>query len=213
MSIKALKSKITQIQKPKKENGGEIPHGREEVEKAILDAAEKLLLVKSPNKITVREIAKAAKIKHPLIHRYFGTKEKVIVAVHARGISKLESLIADIENIEENVEAFFLLTEKSKFRQIALARAMMDGVNPHLIQNQFPVMQHILRLLRKRRENSKSESKYDAETITAILGATALGWFLYEPFLLASTGLDKSNKDEVRKDVIEFLEEVIKKIC
>jgi AcrR family transcriptional regulator len=207
-----LKSEIKKNKKPKKEIGEKTPHGRKEVKKAILDAAEKLLLIKSPNKITVREIAKAAKIKHPLIHRHFGTKEKVIVAVHARAIAKLEGTISDIENLEENVEAFFLVIEKSKVRQIALARAMMDGVDPRQIQDKFPVMQHILRLLKKRRENSKSESKYDAETITSILGATALGWFLYEPFLLASTGLDESNKDEIRKNVIEFLEDVIKKI-
>ena len=40
---------------------GKIPYGRDAVKKAILDAAEKLLLRKSPNKITVREIAEAAR--------------------------------------------------------------------------------------------------------------------------------------------------------
>lgn len=211
--IKALKLEITKLQKPKKESGEKIPHGRKEVKKAILDAAEKLLLKKSPSKITVREIAKAAKIKHPLIHRHFGTKEKVIIAVHARSIAKYQSTLSNIESMENNVEAFFKITEKSKFRQIALARAMMDGVDPRQIQNQFPMMEHVLSLLNKRRENADPKSKFDEETLTAILGATTLGWFLYEPFLLASTGLDKRNKDDVRKDVIEFLEEVIRKFC
>ena len=125
---------------------GKIPYGRDAVKKAILDATEKLLLKKSPNKITVREIAEAANIKHPLIHRHFGTKEEVIVAVHARGIAKTERKIAKVENLEGNIATFFDAVRKNKFRLVALSRAMIDGVNPHAIQNQFPVMQRLLEL-------------------------------------------------------------------
>ncbi len=206
-----MKSDNKTVKKPHGKSDEQIPHGRKEVEKAILDAAEQLLLVKSPNKLTVREIAKAAKIKHPLIHRHFGTKEKVIIAVHARSIAKYEATLSNIKYLDDNIEAFFKLTEMSRFRQVALARAMMDGVDPWQIQNEFPVMAHVLSLLRKRRKDGDPKSKFSAETLTAILGATTLGWFLYEPFLIASSGLDERNQDDIRKDVIEFLEEVVKK--
>ena len=81
--------------KPTKSNhNGKIPYGREEVKEAILDATEKLLLEKSPNKITVREIAESANIKHPLIHRHFGTKDAVIIAVHMREIAAVDQRVA-----------------------------------------------------------------------------------------------------------------------
>lgn len=192
---------------------GQIPHGREAVKKAILDATEKLLLRKGPNKITVREIAEAANIKHPLIHRHFGTKDEVIMAVHFRGIKKVEKTVTGIENIEGNIGKFFEAVKKNRFRQVALARAMIDGVNPHTIQNKFPVMERLLALLRKRYAETRSESEFDPEVMTAFLAAAAFGWFLYEPFLLAATGLEDKNKDEIHRQAAEILEAIIGKLC
>lgn len=189
------------------------PRGKEAVKKAILDATEKLLLKRNPSEISVREIAKAAKIKHPLIYRHFGTKEKLIMEVHARGISKVNSAIPRVEDIEGNVGIFFEGVRKNKFRQLALARAMIDGTDPHLIQNQFPVMERLLRLLKKRESESKSTGKFSVEFSAASLAALALGWMLYEPFLLAATGMENENKEDIEQKVIEILEEFLKTIC
>lgn len=190
-----------------------IPRGKESVKKAILDATEKLLLKRNPSEISVREIAKAAKIKHPLIYRHFGTKDKLIMEVHTRGISKINSAIPIVEDIEGNVGKFFEGVRNNKFRQLALARAMIDGANPHLIQNQFPVMQRLLRLLKKRESESKSTGKFSVEFSAASLAALALGWMLYEPFLLAATGLENENKEDIEQKVIEILEEFLRTIC
>jgi AcrR family transcriptional regulator len=192
---------------------GTIPYGRDAVKKAILDATEKLLLKKSPNRITVREIAETANIKHPLIYRHFGTKDAVIVAVHARGIAKTQRKVAGVKDLEGNVATFFEAVKKNKFRLVALSRAMIDGVNPRAVQSQFPVIRHFLELLEKRYAETDSESKFDAEMMTAIIGATALGWFLYEPFLLAAMDLEDKNKDELHAKVVEILEEIIRKLC
>lgn len=201
--------------KEKAAHKDKIPYGREAVKKAILDATENLLIKRNPSEITVREIAKVAKIKHPLIYRHFDTKEEVILAVHARSIGKTKRLISKIENLEGNVGLFFQAIRRNKVRQIALARAMIDGVDPHLIQNQFPVMQHFGELLKKRKDQTDSEAEieFQVKIEAAVLSATALGWILYEPFLLAATGLEEKNKDQVEQKVIAFLEEIIQKLC
>jgi AcrR family transcriptional regulator len=199
--------------KVKNNDSGKIPYGREAVKKAILDAAEKLLLKKSPNKITVREIAAAANIKHPLIHRHFGTKDEVIIAVHARGIAKVEKRVAQIENVEGNIATFFEAVKKNKFRQVALARAMIDGVNPRAIQSEFPVMRRLLELIKKRFDETNAESRFTPEMMTAFLASAALGWFLYEPFLLAATEQEDKKQDELHGTFVEILEEVVSKIC
>lgn len=190
-----------------------IPHGREAVRKAILNATEKLLLKKSPNQITVREIAAAARIKHPLVHRHFGTKEDVIIAVHARGIAKVEQRVAKVENLEGNVGTFFEAVKRNRFRQVALSRAMLDGVPPHAIQNEFPVMQHLLKLIKKRCEENAPENPFTPEMLTAVLAAAALGWMFYEPFLLAATEQTDQKPAELHKSVVEILEEIVRKIC
>lgn len=192
---------------------GSIPYGREAVKKAILDATENLLLKKTPDKITVREIAKAANIKHPLIHRHFGTKEAVIAATHARGIAKAERKIAGLKNLEGSVSAIFALAKENKFRHIAISKAMLEGVDPRDIPIEIPAMQGLLELVKKRCDESDSGNKFTPEIITAILAAAILGWFLYEPFVLVGTGQENKRKDEIHKTVVEFLEEMLRKLC
>jgi TetR/AcrR family transcriptional regulator, repressor for neighboring sulfatase len=197
-----------------KTNGtGKIPYGRDAVKKAILDATEKLLLKKPPGKITVREIAEAAKIKHPLIHRHFGTKEEVIVAVHARAIAKAERKVAGIENLEGNIGAFFETVKNHKFRHIALTRAMLDSVHPRELPAEFPLMARLLELVKKRFSETNSEPKFTPEIISGILAAAILGWLLYEPFLIFGTNQEDKEQNELHKEVVEVLEEILRQLC
>ena len=189
------------------------PHGRDAVKKAILDATQKLLLKKSPNQITVREIAEAANIKHPLIHRHFGTKEELIFAAHARGVAKVERKIAGIEELAGNIGAFFEAGKKNKFRQTALSRAMLDGVPPRTFLNDFPIMKRLLELIKKRCDAAGSDTKFTPEMIAAVLAATALGWFFYEPFLIAASEQEDKKLTEIHKEVVEILEEIVRAVC
>ena len=191
------------------------PHGREEIRNAIMDATQKLLSKKNPSEITVREIAKEANVKHPLIHRYFGTKNDLIMAVHARGIERISSHIPDIENIEGNIGLFYKAVYRNKWRQLALARAMLDGVDPRLLQNQYPLMERITELIAKRNDarDPEKNSKYPPEFASAALAALAMGWMVYEPFLLASTGLDDMPPAELNELITSFLNDIIYKIA
>lgn len=188
-----------------------IPYGREAVKKAILDAAEQLLIDKSASEISVREIAELAKVKHPLIFRHFGNKEEVIKAAHTRNIFKIEREIITIDELEGNVGFIFEAVKSNRFRQIALSRAMIDGVELQLVQSEFPVMNRLLELLEKR--HNETESKFDPQLIAAILAALSLGWFLYEPFLTAATKMEDRTKEELHQQVIEILEEIVRKLC
>jgi TetR/AcrR family transcriptional regulator, repressor for neighboring sulfatase len=191
----------------------EIPHGREAVKLAILDAAEELLLERNPNEISVREIAKKANIKHPLIFRHFGSKDELVKAVHARQIANVHTKIENLDNIQGNIGAFFKAVEENKFRQIALARAMIDGIDPHLLQNQFPVMQRFIELIAKKRSLTEKDYKFDTNILGAVLASTALGWILYEPYILAAADLEDINIDDVKKEVVGILEEFIRIHC
>jgi AcrR family transcriptional regulator len=187
-----------------------IPRGRDAVKKAILEATEKLLLERYPHEISVREIALAAKIKHPLIHRHFGSKDELIAAVHAQNIGKVKLAVEKVEKIEGNIKVFFKAVEQNRFRQVALARAMIDGVDPHLLQDQFPVMKQFLELIKKKHQELGGKPKFDPKIVAAAVSATALGWMLYEPFLLAATGLEGENTEEIKQVIAEILEDFIK---
>ena len=196
--------------KPKK-TSDETPHGREAIKEAILDAAEELLSKKNPNEVTVRKIAEAAGINHSLVHRHFGTKENVVVAVHERIIEKMDMSATDVEQIKGNVNLFFKMSQQNVSRRVILTRAMLNGVSPHLIQHHFPVMRRLLDLAKKKKASAENPSKYDPEILTAVFTATVMGWFLYEPFFLASLEMEDWDKEEIYSQMIELLEEMVEK--
>jgi AcrR family transcriptional regulator len=57
------------------------PHGRAEVESALIAAAADLFATRSPSSVSVRDIASAAGVNHGLVHRYFGSKDALLGAV------------------------------------------------------------------------------------------------------------------------------------
>jgi TetR/AcrR family transcriptional regulator, repressor for neighboring sulfatase len=190
-----------------------VPQGRAEISEAILQATEKLLPKHNPADISLRQIAEAANINYSLIHRYFGTKESVIMAAHGRILSTASEQFSAVDRIEGNIGVLFEISGKNASRRILLAQAMLDGADPHLIPHHFPIMQQLVELLRKKKSETKKPSEYDAETLAAFFAGSSLGWFFFEPFLLASTGLDKKDKDKVHGQIIEMLEKTADLLC
>jgi AcrR family transcriptional regulator len=189
------------------------PRGRDEIIAAILKATEKLLPKHNPSEISLRQIAEAAHVNYSLIHRYFGTKESVIIAAHEKMLSKVGEQFSAVDHLDGNIGVLFKISGENVSRRTLLARAMLDGADPHLIQHHFPIMQQLIELLRKKKTRTRKSSEYEAETLAAFFAGSALGWFFFEPFLLASTGLDKEDKEETQAKIAEMLEKTVELLC
>src|SRR4030095_9800954 len=100
---------------------------RDEIVNAILKATEGLLPKHSPSEISLRQIAEAANVNYSLIHRYFGTKESVIVAAHERILTKALARFSGVDSIEGNIGDLFEISGKNVSRRVLLDRAMLDG--------------------------------------------------------------------------------------
>ena len=101
----------------------ETPRGREEIIDAILKATEKLLPKHNPSEISLRQIAEAANINYSLIHRYFGTKESVIMAAHERLLTKVGEQFSTVDRIDGNIDVLFKISGENVSRRTLLARA------------------------------------------------------------------------------------------
>ncbi|HNU06912.1 MAG TPA: TetR/AcrR family transcriptional regulator [Pyrinomonadaceae bacterium] len=188
------------------------PRGGHQVKEAILAAAERLLLKHGPSEISVRAIAAAANVKHPLIYRHFGSKNALILAVHERQLEVAKSVAEPITRLEGNIGKLFDTFAHNRWRQITLARAMIEGIDPKLLQNQFPVMQRLVELLRERSKGG-SNRNHDPESLAMAMGGLAMGWILFAPFLKASTGTEHLTDEEINRKAVEILEEFVEKIC
>jgi TetR/AcrR family transcriptional regulator, repressor for neighboring sulfatase len=213
MKAKSAKKKPITATKASRNGNHKGPRGRDEIIDAILKATEQLLPKHNPTDISLRQIAEAANVNYSLIHRYFGTKESVIMAAHERILGKVGEQFSAVDRLDGNIGVLFKISGDNVSRRTLLARAMLDGAEPHLIRHHFPIMQQLVELLRKKKERTRKPTEYDAETLGAFFAGSALGWYFFEPFLLASTGLDKKDKAKVRSQIAEMLEKTADLLC
>jgi len=163
------------------------PQGRQQVKRALLDAATELFAAHGPNGVAVRDIARRAGVNYGLVHRHFGSKEALHRAVLDRLVTRVDEQVADLE--AQDLGALMRGTRKhtditSHYFRI-LARAMLDGDAPEqLLQTRFPVAERMVCAA------TEAGIEKPREHVARQLAA-GLGWMMFEPYLRAATGLNR----------------------
>jgi AcrR family transcriptional regulator len=173
--------------------------GREQVTRALLDAAAELFAARGTAGVSVRDIAAHAGVNHGLVHRHFGSKSALRRAV-------MEHLTRDLARTAERMgtPSFGLSADALALPALdrywrLLARAILDGDDLAEVQQGFPVIDLILERARAAHEDGTLRPELDPRLLTALATALALGWLLFEPFVLAATGLTSHSRTRVRK--------------
>jgi AcrR family transcriptional regulator len=192
------------------------PRGREAVMAAVLDAATVLFAARGPASVSVRDIANAAGVNHALVHRHFGSKHAVLRAVLERAASGIAAAASAITDSRAAAQWLFNITADHESYWRALARAELDGEDPRKLQRDFPTIHKMIELLRTERQPSCSPrssdpsfAALDSAVVVGSICALTMGWLLFEPLLLAATGLDKRDRKEVRTWIIGMLQMMI----
>jgi TetR/AcrR family transcriptional regulator, repressor for neighboring sulfatase len=154
------------------------PLGRAEVVAAVLESAAELFAERGPAATSIRDIAAHSNVNHGLIHRHFGSKDRLVGAVldHlGQHLAGLLAVGADGSTVSEAVD-----------RQLrVIARTSLDGYAIGELQSRFPTMELLLESVRARQSTELGARLATAHTI-----ALQLGWCLFGDFLRASTGLE-----------------------
>jgi TetR/AcrR family transcriptional regulator, repressor for neighboring sulfatase len=154
------------------------PLGRAEVVAAILESAADLFAERGPAATSIRDIAARSSVNHGLIHRHFGSKDRLVGAVLDHLGQRLAELLAagaEGSTIGEALD-----------RQLrVLARTSLDGYSIGELQSRFPTMEVLLDSVRARHSTEMGARLAAAHTV-----ALQLGWCLFGDFLRASTGLE-----------------------
>jgi len=131
------------------------PRGREAVMEAVLDAATTLFATRGPASVSVRDIAAAAGVNHALVHRHFLTKHDVLRAVLERAAQEIAAIAAEITDARAGMGRLFAASAMHETYWRALARALLDGENPHALQRDFPTVRRLITLLEKERQQRR----------------------------------------------------------
>jgi AcrR family transcriptional regulator len=179
--------------------------GRDAVRTALLDAAAVLFSERGPASVSVRDIAAHAGVNHGLVHRHFGSKQALVAGVLERGAREIAAAVAGTEWNAGALGAVFAAAGARDAYWRLLARALLDGARPHELQHDFPTGRLLVETFRERRRSGTLAADFDPKLVAAGTMALGLGWLLFEPFVLAATGLDGGDRDAVRLDLIRAL--------
>lgn len=168
------------------------PHGSQAVQEALIAAATRLFAQFGPSAVSVREIAAAAQVNHGLVHRHFGSKEALLGAVLERLARELATeMRARPSRLHRPGRQVFQATRTQGTFWRIMAHALLEERRPGELQRDYPVMTALVRAVRMDQVKGRFDPKLDGRALVAVTAAMALGWFLFEPFLVASTGLDQ----------------------
>ncbi len=164
---------------PRPATGG--PHGPEEVRRAVLDAAAELFALHGVSNVPLRQIAKAADVHVSLITRYFGSREDLIHEV----FDDLAGAV-DRHSTENPREQHSFDKDSALGRWLAiLAHWMLTGHDAQAAMGDVNPVQSMADIIVKYNGLDPREARIRSAQIFG----SALGWRLFEPYLLTAGGL------------------------
>ncbi len=157
------------------------PAGPDEVRRAVLDAAAALFALRGVDAVSLRDIAAAADVHLSLIRRYIGSRDDLVAAVF-RHVS--DQLARAVEENPLSGQGFSADTVMGKWARIAAALAI-SGRSLESRPEFNPVMAMAETLM------AGYGLAVDAARVRAAqIVAAALGWRIFEDYLVQAGGLD-----------------------
>lgn len=169
-----------------------MPRGPEQVRRAVLDVAAELFADQGVSAVSLRDIARTAQVNLGLISRYIGSRDDLVRAVFA---DLTEQLLAEIDEAPTAQRGFEPDSTMVRWTMV-LAHLVVSDPDAAVGIGAAPV-----RELRSVIERSYGLSSDAARLRVAQLFGSAIGWRLFEPFLVEAAELDDVPLDHVREEL------------
>ena len=181
------------------------PHGREEVENALIEAAADLFSKNGIHSVSIREIASHAGVNHGLVHSYFGSKDNLRQRTREYLLKNLWKSKIDFTDFNSALISGDQVLGKDKRFMSFILREVTDNVKDKgPVSNKFPYVEKVVELVKKEQENGKMNSHIDPYTLVVGLIAMRISFITFRRFLLPAAGKDLL---EVEKSISEIMEE------
>lgn len=176
------------------------PAGRDEVRRAVIEAAVHLFAAHGPRGVSMRQVAAEADVNYGLIHRHFGSKEVVLNDAVEYGAQRLSNELAGVTRADEAMD---VLRSHGDYWRL-LAFVCLEGGDTAGLERDFPTVAGLMGRLRTLDPDS------DDIGIRAAAGtALALGWVVFEPFLRGAAGLEQADDADVVDGLAAALERAV----
>jgi AcrR family transcriptional regulator len=162
-----------------------VPHGRDEVRGALLDAAVDLFTRREIGAVSVRDIAKRARVNHSLLFRHFGSKEGVLRGAIERAALEVDAALAGARTSRAPLGDVVRAIRASGIPALT-AQALLSGYGIEEVQSEFPAARRMVALVVADREGP---TEVPPEVAVLCVTSLLLGRAVFEPALRPATGL------------------------
>lgn len=167
--------------------------------------------------VSVRDIAKAAGVTHPLVHRYFGSKEELISAVLAKEVERIAAgggqRTATPEETIETVERSlrFGFTPQARDSYMLILRSQIDGFAPESLLDGASTSMRLIADSFSEHNQLPEGTIYDPRVISAMFVAMMFGLVATTPWIMSGVGLEDMSEDEFHAEVTDFMMNMLRR--
>lgn len=178
------------------------PFGRDNVTAAVIEAAGELFSRHGFDGVSLRDIAKKAGVNHGLIHRHFGSKENLRRQTMQHMADAMLADVIDAGDIADlSRRAFQSLKKHENFWRI-LARTILDGYSTGDMHDRYPIARLMIERVSAAMKDGMLRDDIDPRMLVASMFSFSCGYIMFEPFILASAGLDGMDPGVVRNKIV-----------
>jgi AcrR family transcriptional regulator len=174
----------------------------------ILDVAERLFAERGYRNVSVRDIAAAAEVTHPLIYYYWGSKGDLLAATLERSQGRVRARLQGSDPVEAAVAAADETVRHNRRYLLSLTRALLDGMPASDWPGGFPGVEAVIGLLVA---DVRAHGGDEVEARLRVACAVAMldGWGLVEDQLLEMVGLSADHRERGRDVLLASIRRVL----
>ena len=180
------------------------PRGRDQVVRALMEAAMPRLAARGPAAVSVREIANAAGVNHALVFRHFGSKEGLVQAVWERVAEDLASRVVGGPETPDLGAVVESIAEDRILWQLA-ARALLDGGADAIAAVRYHFVDAMVAAAASGQRGGLLPAEIPPRLLVGMVVATGLGFLVFHPVLEPLLGLPAQAPEQTRRDVREAI--------
>jgi AcrR family transcriptional regulator len=177
---------------------------------AILRAAAELMAEHSPSDVSLREIAARAGVNYGLIHRHYGTKDRLLVEIFQQFTDYGAEQIRAADTIHDAIRRTFTL-DSGGFARI-LAWVALDGVgaeNTFADTSGMAVFQDLVKEEWADGGGPQRRDAFDPRVVSSFVMLMISIWDFYAPYMQQVDDWGDRDLADVHTEVLELMQTLV----
>lgn len=186
-------------------------HIRQDADKpsgAILQAAAELMAEHSPSSVSLREVASRAGVNYGLIHRHFGTKDRLVLALFQEFVLYGGEFIQASETIHDAIDGTFTADQGGWSR--IFSWVALDDVPPEQTFRDTSIMAAFQDLIEAEWDAGgpapARRERFDPRIVSSFVMLMISVWDLYAPYMRQVDDWTDREMDDARTEVLELMQ-------